>query len=166
VFDPERDWDPGVRPFYLRLLAVGFVTAALGAALWPSVSGFAAGPNHDVGCVAIRDGWHSDVSAPSAADLSSVQSVFPPPPTPAQVHDPQFMARWRAQMRVAEANPATMRANAAIDWLSGPGACVPESRHRLGLSAAALACVLLVTLGPWLALRSRSRTRNHAVFVS
>jgi hypothetical protein len=157
VFDPERDWDQGVRPFYVRLLAVALVTAATCAALWPSVTGFSAGPNRDTGCAAIRDGWHSEVPAASAADLAQVGAIFPPPPTPAQAKDPQFMARWRAQLQAGRANPVTIRANARMEWLAGPGACVPESRHRLLLSATALGCLLLVTLGAWLTLRARAR---------
>ena len=39
------------------------------------------------------------------------------------------------------------QANAKVEWLEGPGACVPESRHRLIESGAGLA-----TLGSYVAM--------------
>ena len=44
MFDPERDDDPGARPFYTRLLAVAVVAAAACVALWPSVTGIPSMP--------------------------------------------------------------------------------------------------------------------------
>ena len=65
MFDPERDEDPGRSRYYLRLLVVMVISAAGCVALWPSVSGFAAGPDHLTGCLAITDGWHAQKSAPT-----------------------------------------------------------------------------------------------------
>jgi hypothetical protein len=162
VFDPERDHDPGVRAFYARLIAIAIATAALGVALWPSVTGFPAGPDQNASCVAIRDGWHSAVPAPSAREFAA---ALPPMPTAAQQHNPRFMDEWRARWRAAQASPAVVRANNRIDWLNGPGACVSESRHRLILSGLGLGALLLVTVGLSLLLRARTkRGRARAVF--
>jgi hypothetical protein len=162
VFDPERDFDPGVRPFYLRLAAVALVTGAACVAVWPSVTGFAAGPDHDTGCIAVANGWHSEPAALSAADVATAESAFPSPPTPAQESDPAFMARWRAQVRAGQDDPAVIRANARLSWLAGPGACVPQSRHRLLISGSALGGIGLVTLAAWLTCRARAAARLRA----
>ena len=158
MFDPERDDDPGVRTFYVRLVAVAIATAAVCVALWPSVTGFPAGPNQDVDCVAIRDGWHSDV-APSARELAAANAAMPPMPTAAQQQDPQSMNEWRAEWQAAQRNPAVIRANSRIDWLNGPGACVPESRHRLILSGLELSALLLLAVGLSLWLRGLPQGR-------
>jgi hypothetical protein len=163
VFDPERDHDEGVRPFYRRLAAVTLVTGAVCVAMWPSVSGFAAGPDRDIGCVAIRDGWHAEVPAPSASDVAAARAAFPPPPTPAQASDPEFMKGWRAKLQVAQQNPATVRANARLTWLAGRGACVPESRHRLILSGAVLGGLVLATLGAALAIRAHTAAQRRRI---
>jgi hypothetical protein len=162
VFDPERDFDPGARPFFLRLVAVALVAGAACVAVWPSVTGFAAGPDHDTGCLAVANGWHSEPPAPSAADVAEAESSFPAPPSPAQRSDQAFMADWQAQVRAGQENPAVIRANARISWLAGPGACVPESRHRLLLSGVGLGCIGLATLAVWLACRARTAARLRA----
>ena len=131
MFDPERDEDPGPRRFYLRLLAVVLISAAGCVALWPSVSGFAAGPDRLTGCLAITDGWHADRSGPTAEDISAFNAIYPAMPTAAERDDPAFMARFRAQLQAADASPVMQRAVAYQDWVAGPGACVHESRHRL-----------------------------------
>jgi hypothetical protein len=142
VFDPERDQDDGRRTFYLRLLAVAVISAAGCLALWPSVTGFAAGEDHLIGCLAIKDGWQADKAAPSAAENLRIGSVFPAPLSPDQFKDPAAVARFREQLRAAQADPDVQRAYAYQDWAAGPGACVRESRHRLirsGLGLAGLA---------------------------
>lgn len=143
MFDPDRDHDPSVRIFYRRVAGIAIVTVVASIALWPSVSGFSAGPDHDTGCVAIKDGWHADVPAPTRQELTAAYSAMPPTPTPAQQHDAEYMNAWRAKWRTAQANPAVIRANARLQWLDGPGACVAESRHRLMLSGIALSILLL-----------------------
>jgi hypothetical protein len=163
VFDPERDFDPGVRPFYLRLLAVALLTGAACVAAWPSVTGFAAGPDHNTGCVAVANGWHSEPPAPSAADVAAAESAFPAPPTPAQQSDPTFMAHWQAQFRAGQKNPAVIRANQRISWLDGPGACLRESRHRLLVSGVGLGGIALATLAVWLGFRARTAARRRRV---
>ena len=162
VFDPERDFDPGVRPFYVRIVAVALVTGAACVAAWPSVTGFAAGPDHNTGCVAVANGWHSEPAAPSAADIAAAKSSFPAPPSPAQESDRTFMAHWQAQFRAGQDNPVVIRATARISWLAGPGACVPESRHRMLLSGVGLGCIGLATLAVWLACRARTAARLRA----
>jgi len=143
VFDPNRDHDQSVRSFYRRVAGIAIVTVVVCVALWPSVSGFAAGPDHDTGCVAIKDAWHSQVPAPNGRELAAAYSAVPPMPTPAQQQDAQYMNAWRAKWRTAQADPAVLRANERLDWLNGPGACVAESRHRLIVSGIALGAVLL-----------------------
>jgi hypothetical protein len=131
VFDPERDQDDGHPGFYLRLLAIAVISAAGCLALWPSVTGFAAGADHEIGCLAIKDGWQADKSAPSSAENLRITAGFPTPLSPAQFKDPAAVERFREQWRAAQANPAVQHANAYQDWVAGPGACVHESRHRL-----------------------------------
>ena len=161
VFDPERDDDPGARPFYRRLLVVAVVAAAGCVALWPSVTGFAAGPDHDTGCVAITNGWHADKSGPSASDIAAIDAASPPVPTAAQQRDPAAMARWRAQWQAAQSSPALQRANAYEAWVNGPGACVRESRHRLILSGLGLGALAVIVGGASMARQWRV-VRNRA----
>jgi hypothetical protein len=157
MFDPERDHDAGVRAFYVRLLVIAMVTAVVCVALWPSVSGFAAGPDHQTGCIAIRDGWHSEVPAPSAQDLATAYAALPPMPNATQRQDPQFMDKWRTEWRAGQASPAVTRANSRIDWLNGPGACVSGSRHRLIVSGVALGALLIIAVALWQYLRARRK---------
>lgn len=157
MFDPERDHDPGLRPFYVRIALIATITAAACVALWPSVTGFSAGPDHDTGCVAIRDGWQSGVPAPTARELAKAYSAMPPPLTGAQ-QDAQFVNAWRAKWRAAQADPTVIRANHRLEWLAGPGACVAETRHRLILSGLGLSALLLVAVGPALYLRARRKS--------
>ena len=161
VFDPERDDDPGARPFYRRLLAVAVLAAAGCGALWPSVTGFAAGPDHDTGCIAITNGWHADKSGPSAADIAAIDAASPGPPTAAQQRDPAAMARWRAQWQAAQSNPALRRAIAYDDWVNGAGACVRQSRHRLVVSGLGLGALAVIVGGASMTRRWRV-VRNRA----
>jgi hypothetical protein len=131
VFDPERDEDTGRGRYYLRLLAVAVISTAGCLALWPSVTGFAAGPDHQTGCLAVADGWRGDRSGPNEAAVRAAYASYPAIPTEAQRNDPAFMARFRAQLRAIDALPVVQQANDYADWVSGPGACVHESRHRL-----------------------------------
>jgi hypothetical protein len=159
VFDPERDEERGARPFYLRLLVVAAVTAVACAVLWPSVHGFVAGPDHLTNCLAITDGWRADKSAPSAAESRQIQETYPAPLTDAERNDPAAVARFRAQLQIADASPAMQHEIAYEDWRAGTGACVHESRHRLilsGLGLAAIAAVVTgIAVGRWVRLRSR-----------
>lgn len=160
VFDPERDDDPGNRPFYRRLLAVGLIAAAASAALWPSVSGFSAGPDHDRGCVAITDGFHADKSGPSAAEVAAINAAFPAPPSRQQQHDPEALARFRSRWQAANARPDVQRANAYADWVDGPGACVHESRHRLIVSGVGLTGLAVLVGGVSIFRRTRPHARR------
>jgi hypothetical protein len=140
VFDPERDEEQGARPFYLRLLAVAAVTAVVCVALWPSVTSFPAGVDRK-GCLAVADGWHTDRPAPTAADRAVEAAAGPYTRTSAE------------EQHVLD------RVYAYDDWRAGPGACVPQSRHRLilsGLGLAAMAAVVTgIAIGRSLRLRAR-----------
>jgi hypothetical protein len=161
VFDPERDDDPGPRRFYLRLLTVVVISAAGCLALWPSVTGFGAGPDHDTSCLAVANGWHADRAGSTASEIAAFNRVFPPPPTPAQGKDPAAMARWHAQFAAAQQNPVVQRAYAYDAWVNGPGACVRESRHRLIHSGIALAALAAFCLGIAYTRRTRTNLRKH-----
>ena len=150
MFDPERDEDPGRSRYYVRLLVVMVISAAGCIALWPSVSGFAAGPDHLTGCLAITDGWHAEQSGP---DLSHI--AFPPPPTDAERADPAAMARWSAQWRASQQHPEVQQAIAYLDWKDGKGACIVQSRHRLIISGIGLASIAVISTGIALVLRAR-----------
>jgi len=144
MFDPERDEDHDSRRFLWRLLVVATLTVAVCAALYPSVTGFAAGSDHQTGCLAIRDGWKRDRTM-SDAELAAAYAAMPKALTQDEFRDPAAVARFREQLRAAEALPEVQQANAAIDWADGPGTCVRASRHRLllsgiGLFALAAAC--------------------------
>jgi hypothetical protein len=155
VFDPERDEDTSPHRFYLRLLIVFVISAAGCLALWPSVSGFSAGPDHDAGCLAITDGWQAQRSAP---DMTSI--VYPTPPPPEQLHDPVAIARWRTKWLATQARPEVRAVNDFLAWKDGPGACVAEGRHRLLVSAIGLATVALIAGSVALTLRTRSNLRR------
>jgi hypothetical protein len=162
MFDPERDEETGSWRFLRRLLAIGVVTVAACAVLYPSVTGFAAGPDHQIGCLAIKDGWTRDRTM-SDGELLAAYAVMPKTLTPDQMRDPAAVARFREQSRAAQASPQVQKANAAIDWAGGPGACVPESRHRLILSGIGTALLLAVLAGAWLFVRTRKNLRRSRI---
>jgi hypothetical protein len=161
MFDPERDEEHDSRRFLLRLLAVAVATVAACAVLYPSVTGFATGPDNATGCLAIRDGWHRDRTM-SEADLIAAYSALPRQPTLEQMQDPVIAARWRDEWRAAQASPAVRRAEAARAWTAGPGACVRESRHRLMLSGIELGVLLLACAGIVMVSRGRRGSRVPA----
>ena len=150
MFDPERDEDPGAGHYYVRLLAVMVISAIGCVALWPSVSGFSAGPDHQTGCLAIADGWKADMAAPHLDNGGGLA-----PLTQAELADPAALARWRAQWRAFQARPEVQQANAYLEWKDGPGACVHESRHRLILTGIGLASLAVICAGVALVLRTR-----------
>jgi hypothetical protein len=158
MFDPERDEDHGSRRFVVRVLVIAAVSVAACAALYPSVTGFAAGPDHQIGCLAVKDGWQRDHTM-SDADASAAFSAFPKSLTPEQLDDPVAVARFREQMRAAQVLPEVQRAIAAEDWAAGPGACVRESRHRLVISSIGLGVLLLGCCGFVVLIRIRRRSR-------
>ena len=162
MFDPERDEDTGPRRFYLRLLAVMVISLAACAALFPAVTGFAAGPDHDTGCLAIKDGWHADKPHPGKAEVDAAYASYPQPPNEAQRNDPAFMAHFRAQLKVIDASPIVQQANAYADWVAGPGSCVHESRHRLILSGIGLGALALICTGVAIVRRTRTNLRPPA----
>jgi len=142
VFDPERDDDHGSRRFYVRLLVILWISAAGCAALLPSVTGFSVGPDRETSCVAIVNGWHADRAGLSKSDEAIVDDGFrgnQPPPDEQALFD---------------------RSYAYDTWREGPGACIPESRHRLILSGLGLGALALVAGGGTLVVR-RLRTRKN-----
>jgi hypothetical protein len=160
VFDPERDLDPSPGRFWLRLLTVALISAAGCIALFPSVSSFVVGDSDQRGCLAIKDGWHADKPAPSAEDLAVANAVMPAMPTREQAKDPEFMARWRVVWRAAQSSPAVVQANSRFNWAHGPGACVPESRHRLILSGLGLGGLLVIVGATAIGRRTRTNLRR------
>jgi len=166
VFDPERDEDPGARRFYLRLLMVLAISAAGCLALWPSVSGFGAGPDHTTSCIAVVNGWSAGRSGPSEAEVNEALRSAPAQPTAAQRLDPDFMANYQAQMRILQASPVLQQADNFINWRDGPGACVNESRHRLIRSGIALVSLAVFCVGIAFTRRTRTNLRRHSAEVA
>jgi hypothetical protein len=164
MFDPERDEEHDSRGFLRRLLIVATLTVAACAVLSPSVMGFSAGPDHQSGCLAVRDGWHRDRTM-SDTEISAAFGPMPTALTPEQWKDPAAVERFREQVRASEATPAAQRAIAAANWADGAGACVPESRHRLIVSGIGLGVLLLALAGVSIFVRTRKnlrRTRTNA----
>jgi len=159
MFDPERDEDHNSRRFLLRLLCVTAVTVAACTVLYPSVAGFGAGPDHQIGCLAITDGWKPDRTM-SATELNAALATLPPSLTSEQMNDPAAVARFREQWEAAQATPAVQRAFAAEDFATGPGTCVRESRHRLLLSGIGLGVLFAVLAGAWIVVRTRKNLRR------
>src|SRR4051794_3177292 len=81
------------------------ISAAGCLALWPSVSGFGAGPDHTTSCIAVVNGWSAGRSGPSEAEVNAALRSAPAQPTAAQRLDPDFMANFRAQMQILQASP-------------------------------------------------------------
>jgi hypothetical protein len=156
MFDPERDEDHDSRRFLRRVITIAAVTVAACAVLYPSVTGFAAGPDHQIGCVAFSDGWKRDHTE-SATVVAAAYATLPKMLTPQQLHDPAAVERFREQWRVAQASPEVQRAIASDDWAAGPGACVHESRHRLILSGIGLGVLFAALAGVWMFARYRGR---------
>ncbi len=75
MFDPALD-DAGGRPYYRRLLVIGALTVMLSLGLWPSISGFAAGPEAEHICFAIRDGWASEPHDPGPRASIAAQNAY------------------------------------------------------------------------------------------
>ena len=74
------------------------------------------------------------------------------------------MARFRAAWQAFKARPDTQRANAWVEWETGPGECIHESRHRLIVSGIGLGVVAVVCAGVAIVRRTRTNLRrSHAV---
>ena len=146
MFDPERDVDHTSRRFYLRILAVLAISVVGCVALFPSVTSFPAGVDGK-GCLAVADGWHADRPAPSANDRAIEASAGP-----------------YSRTSGAEEQILT-RVYAYDDWRAGPGVCVPESRHRLILSAIGLTPLLLGFAAAGIIRRARSRRERACIKV-
>ena len=141
MFDPERDEDHGTRPYYLRLLAVLVISVAGCLALLPSVTAFSTGVNQDKRCLAIVDGWAGDRGGLSAEEKAAESGFVGSQPSAQQL----------ALLRHAEIY---------LDWRNGPGACVPESRHRLILSGLGLGGLATIIVGTRIVRRTRTSLRR------
>jgi len=141
VFDPERDDDPGARPFYLRLVAVACVTVAACLALLPSITAFSSGADEGRSCVAIVDGWHADRPGLTAAERAAESTGFVGRPA------------TRDELRALAAG------DAYLTWRAGPGACIPESRHRLIRTGIALGSLAFLVAGVVIERRTRKNLR-------
>jgi hypothetical protein len=159
MFDPERDEDYDSRRFLRRLLFTATATVVACAVLYPSVTSFATGDDHQISCLAIKDGWHRDRTM-SDSDLIAAYASLPKPPPGDRLKDPAVARRWQEEFHAARALPAVQRAEAAANWADGPGACVPESRHRLIISGVGLGVLLLVLAGFSIFVRTRKNLRR------
>jgi hypothetical protein len=79
--------------------------------------------------------------------MRSVMGVLTSVPTPADLRDPARRAAWLAQTKANSQSSSYQQAVRYIDWRSGPGACVPMSRHRLILSVWALVVIAAAAIG-------------------
>jgi hypothetical protein len=130
--------------------------------LFPSVTGFSAGEDHQTGCLAVKDGWHGEKSAPDMVAVSAAFASYPViPANPGQRNDPEFMARFHARMQAVDALPVIQQFTAYEDWKAGAGACVPESRHRLIESGIGLGALIVVCSGVAVVRRRRRRRRRR-----
>jgi hypothetical protein len=84
-------------------------------------------------CLPIVSGWSADKKPPSSQDFAVFTSL--PIPYPGQLNTQAKRAAYAAEARKLQTMPAYRRVAAWTTWATGPGACVPESRHRLILSA-------------------------------
>ncbi len=141
MFDPERDVDHTTRRFYLRILAVLVISVVGCLALYPSVTSFPVGAEKK-GCLAVADGWHADHAAPSAADRV-VESAAGPFTRPSP-----------------EDEVIVERVEAYDEWRIDAGACIPESRHRLILSAVGLAPLFVGFAVAGIVRRAHKQTRK------
>jgi hypothetical protein len=63
-------------------------------------------------------------------------------------------------MEAVDALPEVQQFNAYQDWLAGPGACIPKSRHRLIVSGIGLSVVAVVCAGVVIVRRTRKNLRR------
>src|SRR5213079_1908701 len=84
-------------------------------------------------CYAITSGWASEMKPPSKEEFAAATAL--PIPAPGELNTPAKRAAYAAAARRLTATTAYKDVAAWDDWATGPGACVPEARHRLILSA-------------------------------
>lgn len=158
MFDPARD-EVRKLPFAARVALLALVTAAIMAALWPSVHVYTVGAD-DRACLAVVDGFDHNMTEPAVVP----ESAAPVEPALTGNTDAASLARWRKQFAVYEARPDVQAQNAYLDWREGAGACVPPARHRLIESAVALLAIFVVTSAALITtrvLRSRRPPLAH-----
>ena len=76
MFDPDRDDLHQARPYYVRLVVTVVVTLAVAASLWPSITGFGGGLDHQQPCIAIVNGWRSAPPDPGPFGSPAAQDAF------------------------------------------------------------------------------------------
>lgn len=77
------------------------------------------------------DGWHADRQQPAQADFDQLADGVQDVPSPEAMRDPKVREAWAVTVRAHVASPAYRRVQAYLDWSTGSGVCVPESRPRL-----------------------------------
>jgi hypothetical protein len=151
VFDTERDRAAGNGAFYRRIGVIALLTSLTCIALAPAVFGFAAGPDHQIGCIAVVDAWHSNGDLTAAEHLLETGPTGIPPDA-----DNATRAAFAARIRAWEAHPEVQRAIATVDRSGGKAACIGPARHRLIISGVGLAMNTAAAVGFVLARRRRS----------
>jgi hypothetical protein len=141
-----------------RLVRVLVILGA-GVALVPAILPFTAAVNADEVCIAARDGWHRDRAAPPQGDIRAVEQhladSMPTGLTEAELQE------WVEREREFDQRQDVEAAYDYISWRAGPGACVPESRHRLILSGSCLVLIAAIVASRTLASRTRRGSHDH-----
>ena len=116
---------------WVRGARVGLLVL-LGAALIPAILPFSVETgDSDRVCVPALHGWHADRQKPSEADLQELVDNMTQLPSPEAMRDPLQREKWLAAEESRASTPGYKRAESYVEWIGGPGACIPESRHRL-----------------------------------
>jgi hypothetical protein len=128
--EAEEPAAPARRRRRFRIWRLTFV-GLTGLAVVPSILPVTPSSDENRVCVPVVDGWHADRQPPPQADFDELAAVVQDIPTPEAMRDPNVRAAYAAAVKAQLASPAYRRVQAYIEWSTGSGACVPESRHRL-----------------------------------
>jgi len=138
------------------------VFIALGVALLPAVLPFSAGlsDSGDKICIAALDGWHADRKEPSVAEVDVVARHILQSRPPDGKAGAAARRAWLAREQEWQQQPSVKRVNDYVAWSLGAGACVPEGRHRLIETCAAILITLAVAACVKLVGRHRKRNTD------